>query len=372
MEKISNPGIFYSLIDRITPLIQNFPFVMKFFPQSLGNLLVSCLSVLTLQAMIPSAAAMPMTDLMATNDIAVPVVYGTNDPSIQMFVPFLPKDLKPGEKRPALVLIHGGAWHAPGTTYFYPMAKYFASRGVPTFCIEYRSVEQPQFASVGEILEDCRSAMRTIRTHASEYGVDPDKIAVLGDSAGGHLAACLGTIPDEKNATLSSKSNLMILCNPIVDMTDPAWIKFVIGGKALGHNPAPEDLAPTLEQQKLAHELSPQFFISPQTAPALIMHGLDDTIVPPAQSQRFADTMKKACLEQELILIPNARHAFILPKYTATEQQVIDAILHAEKFLAKHGYVTGEPTLVSSSPPAWEPKVKPAPKPLTSPSPDTH
>jgi len=336
-------------------------------------LLTPCL--LTLSFMMPDAKAVTMTELMATNDIPAPVVYGTNDPSIQVIVPFLPKDLKPGEKRPAIVLIHGGAWHAPGASMFYPMAKYFASRGIAAFSIDYRSVEKPHFASVGDILEDCRNAMRYIRTHAAEYGVDPDKIAVLGDSAGGHLAAALGTIPDPTEAVRSS-ADAMIPCNPIVDMSGTNWIKFVMGGKALERKPAPEDLIPTPAQQKMAHDLSPINFVTSKSAPTLLMHGVNDTIVLPAQSQQFADVLKKAGVRCDLVLIPEARHAFILPKYTAPESMVVDATCKADLFLASLGYLKGEPTLVVSVPVAWEPVGKPKPKasasPAANPSPAVH
>ena len=315
--------------------------------------------------------AVTMAELIDTNSIPAPVAYGSNDPTIQIIVPFLPKDLKPGEKRPALVLIHGGSWYAPMAFVFYPMAKYFASRGVPTFCIDYRGIKkETNDTGIPEILSDCRSAMRFIRSHASEYGVDPERIAVLGDSAGGHLAACLGTIPEgEKIGGVSSAANLMILCNPIVDMQEGGWIKYIIRGKALEKTAQPQDLVPDAGQLKLSHDLSPQFFVSGRTAPALIMHGKEDYTVLPAQSQLFADTMKKAGVEEKLILIPGASHAFIVPKYTATEQRVIDATIQVEQFLARHGYVTGEPTLVLSNPSAWVPKPKKTPKPPASPSP---
>jgi acetyl esterase/lipase len=340
------------------------------------RLLPNLLAVLS--ALFPASMhAVTMTKLLDTNGIPAPVVYGTNDPTIQVIVPFLPKDLKPGEKRPALVLIHGGAWHAPGASIFYPMAKYFAFRGVPTFSIDYRSIQQPtNDVGVPEILSDCRSSIRYLRSHASQFGIDPNKIAVLGDSAGGHLAACLGTIPDpQDSAGVSSAANLMIPCNPIVDMgpgegNTNSWFRSIQRGAALEKNPTPEAVVPTSEQIAVAKSVSPLAFVSVKSAPALVMHGLDDTIVTPEQSRKFAEALKAAGVPVELVLIPGARHAFILPKYTASEQQVIDAMSDVDRFLAKNGYLTGEPTLVVSPVPAWTPKPRPTPK--SSPSPATH
>ena len=324
-----------------------------------------------------SMHAVTMAQLLGTNDIPAPVVYGTNDPTIQIIVPFLPKDLRPGERRPALVLIHGGAWHAPGASIFYPMAKYFASRGIPTFSIDYRSIQQPtNDVGVPEILSDCRSSMRYLRTHASEFGIDPNKIAVLGDSAGGHLAACLGTIPDpQDSAGVSSAANLIIPCNPIVDMgpgdaNANSWFRSIQRGAAMDKKPAPEAIIPKPDQIAVAKSVSPLAFVSAKSAPALVMHGLDDTIVTPEQSRKFAEALKAAGVPVELVLIPGARHAFILPKYTASEPQVVDAITQVDRFLAKNGYLTGEPTLVESQVPAWTPKTRPPPK--SSPSTSAH
>jgi acetyl esterase len=332
-----------------------------------------------LPLLVTTAHAVTMTELLDTNGIPAvnkmaPVVYGTNDPAIQIIIPFLPKILTPGEKRPALVLIHGGAWHAPGASLFFPAAKYFASRGIPSFSIDYRGIQkETNGVGIPEIVSDCRAAMRYLRAHASDYGIDSDKIAVLGDSAGGHLAACLGAIPDPPDAGgVSSAANLMIPCNPIVEMgpregNTNSWFRLIQKGAAMEKKPTPEAIAPTPEQIAVATSVSPMAFVSAKSAPALVMHGLDDFVVSPDQSRKFAEALQSAGVPAELVLIPGARHAFILPKYTASEQQVVDTMITIDRFLAKNGYVTGEPTLVVSSTPAWEPVGKPKPKPSSSP-----
>lgn len=335
-----------------------------------------CIPLTTLFPLLLSAAhAVTMTELLDTNGIPSPVVYGANDPALQVIVPFLPRNTAPDEKRPALVLIHGGAWHAPGASLFYPAAKYFASRGIPTFSIDYRGIQkETNGVGIPEILSDCRAAMRYLRSHAPEYGIDPEKIAVLGDSAGGHLAACLGTIPDPQDAAgVSSSANLMIPCNPIVEMgpgdgNTNSWFRLIQKGAAMEKKPAPEAIIPTLEQIAVAKSVSPMAFVSPKSAPALVMHGQDDFVVSPEQSRKFAEALKAAGASAELVLIPGARHAFILPKYTASEQQVVNTMITIDRFLARNGYVTGEPTLVVSATPAWESKGKPAAKPSASPA----
>ena len=334
-------------------------------------LLVTLLSL----ASIMVAKAVTMTGLL---EGAVPtaVVYGTNDPSVQVIIPFLPEDVKSSEPRPALVLIHGGGWTGGDPSVFFPAARYFASRGVPSFSIGYRLVRPgTNDPTVADCLADCRSAVRYLRTHAKEYGIDPNKIAVLGDSAGGHLAACMGTIPDPQDASgVPSKANLMIPCNPIVDMgpgegNTNSWFRLIQKGAAMDKKPSVEAITPNSEQISVAKSLSPIAFVSSSSAPVLLMHGLDDTVVPSSGTQCFAEALRESGVPVELVLIPGARHAFILPKYTASEQQVVEAMLMVDRFLINKGYLSGEPKLTVSPSPAWIPKSLPTAQHSSHPTP---
>ena len=321
-----------------------------------------------------TAHAVTMTELLETNGIPAPVAYVTNATPEQVLYPFSAARPVSGEKRPALVLIHGGGWRGGDPSVFFPAAKYFASRGLPSFSIGYRLVGPgTNDPSVSDCLADCRAALRYLRSHASEYGIDPERIAVLGDSAGGHLAACLGTIPDPQDAPgVSSAANLMIPCNPIVDLgpgegNTNTWFRLIQKGQAMEKNPAPEALVPTPEQISLAASVSPIAFVSGKSAPSLLIHGLDDTVVSPDQSRRLDDALRKAGVPSELVLVPGARHAFILPRYTATEAQVDAAMTTVDRFLVSRGYLNGTPTLEVSQVPAWTPKPRPSPgKPQTS------
>ena len=334
------------------------------------------LVILLMTLIMPgSLFALPMSELMGTNAPSAPVSYVTNATSRQVIYPFLPQDIRPGEKRAAIVLIHGGGWWAGDPSIFFPAARYFASRGIPAFSIGYRLIKADLSSAPGvpESLEDCRAALRYIRAHAEKYGVDPNRIAVMGDSAGGHLSACLGTMIDPKDAStgVRSSADAMILCNPIVDMTYGRWLRAIQRGEALKNLTATNVPMATPEQQRLAHELSPLFFVSGKTPPTLLMQGLEDTVVSPEQSRQFTAAMKKAGVRCNRVLIPGAHHAFILPYYTATEAQVVKALCRADRFLRSLNYLKGKPTLTVSTVPAWLPKpvIKPSPIPTTSASP---
>ena len=246
---------------------------------------------------------------------------------------------------------------------FFPHARYFASRGAVAVSANYR-LATADGTGLPECLRDCKAAVRYVRAHAGEWGIDPHRIAVLGDSAGGHLAAALGTVggfddlPVAGATGLDAVPDAMILCNPIVDLTDGDWPKYVIRGAALDKHAAPETWVMNDAQRALARQLSPVFQVKAGAPPTLLMHGLDDHVVDPAQARRFAEAMKIAGNRCELVLIEGARHAFIMPRYTAPEATVVSAIRRADEFLIALGWLPGTPTLEVSDPPAWTVKVK--------------
>ena len=270
-----------------------------------------------------------------------------------------PTQIKPGEKRTAVVWIHGGGWTGGTTESFFMHARYFAARGAVGFCIQYRLVKA-YGTTVADCLADCKSAIRYIREHAAELGIDPDKIVVMGDSAGGHLASCTGTIDGFDDPTddlkISAKPNAMVLYNPLSDFTSSVFMNRIIGGAALDKKPAPESLIPTNEQIELAKMLSPIFNVHKNQPPTLLMHGTDDTVILPEQSVQFTEAMKKSGNSCKLILLPETAHAFVCANWKAPEEVVVSAIREADKFLISLGFLNGEPTLVVSKTPAWIPK----------------
>ena len=312
---------------------------------------------------LSSVRAVPLAEFLAPGPAPTEqryVVAGT--PEQSLFV-FAPADRAPGPLKPAIVCIHGGAWVAGSADVFFPHARYFASRGMVAFSINYR-LASADGTGLSDCLEDCKAAMRYVRAHAAQWGVDPHRIAVLGDSAGGHLAAALGTVdgfdnlPVEGGNGVSARPDAMILCNPILDLTDGDWGKFVIRGAALDKKATPGKQGD--ERGATDARAAAVADFPGQTGPTahLLMHGLDDHVVDPAQARQFADAMKAAGNRCDLILIEGARHAFIGPKYTAPEPMVVNAIRKADEFLASLGWLPDAPTLEPSDPPAWTVKSK--------------
>lgn len=294
-------------------------------------------------------------------------VYKTVDGLELPMMIFLPQDRHDlSDKRPAVIGLHGGSWSGwkggewrtwDGSV-FLPHARYFAARGAVGVLIDYRHVPRPnedqegfeKGVSVFDLLADCRAAIRFLRKHAAEYGIDPNRIAVIGDSAGGHLAACLGTIdryddPDE-DTSISGMANATIPSSPITDMTDPRWMEYVPKTPRAGEKDKP------LSPEERAKLISPLWNISTSSAPSLVLHGLKDITVDPRHSIEFKAKMDEAGVRCDLLTLPDATHAFILLGYTANYFEVVSAIRRADIFLASLGYLQGEPTLELSPPDA--------------------
>ena len=250
------------------------------------------------------------------------IIYKTVDGKKLRLLVILPSQMA-DQKAPAMVWIHGGAWVAGSPEGFVPHLRYSAALGCAAFSIEYRLIPKPganepvtNKITIGDCLADCADAIRYIRQHANELGIDPQRIVVISDSAGGHLALCLGTmdLPEE------AKANVVINCNGISDMTAEKWIKYISHGTG---------------QLQMAKNLSPVNFLDPKDAPILTMNGANDQVVTSAEAESFFDSCKRAGIDTEYILFPDMRHAFIVTNYTATEEQTDRALDAMKAFLVK-------------------------------------
>ena len=146
---------------------------------------------------------------------------------------FPPVGAKSGEALPVALWIHGGGWAGGNCDSFFPMARYTAARGAASFVVEYRLVK-PGVTTVADCVADCKSAVRYLRSHAVELGIDPHRIAVLGESAGGHLAACVGTLDGVNDPAddfaVSARPDALVLYNPLTDFTQSNFLKLFTNG----------------------------------------------------------------------------------------------------------------------------------------------
>jgi len=130
---------------------------------------------------------------------------------------FVPKNHQPNDKRPAIVFFFGGGWRSGSPQQFQNHCQYLASRGMVAMIAEYRVLNRHGVKAV-MCFRDAKSAIRWVRQNAERLGIDPDRLAAGGGSAGGHLAGALGTIhefdEEDEDISISSVPNALLLFNP--------------------------------------------------------------------------------------------------------------------------------------------------------------
>ncbi len=232
-------------------------------------------------------------------------------------------------KRPAIAFFHGGGWVGGKPGQFDEHAKYFATRGVVCFQVQYRLLSGKKPAQSPEIcINDAKSAMRWIRKNGEKFNVDPNRIASAGGSAGGHLAAAIGTIDGCDDPTddkkISAKSNAMILFNPVFDNGPGGW-----GTKRVGDRYA---------------EFSPFHNISRDDPPAIIFLGSNDKLIPVKTVEKFAAKMKDSGVKCEFKIYQGKGHGFFNFGRDGNKAYM-DTVTLSDKFLASLGWIEGPPML---------------------------
>jgi len=207
-----------------------------------------------------------------------------------------------------IIFIHGGGWRAGTRTQFYRQAARLSERGCVGVCVEYRLSGEAKFPAA---VEDVKCAVRWLRANAQDYDISPDRIAAVGGSAGGHLAAMLGTT--DASAGLEGKGgypeypsrvNAMVAFNGIFDLARqnlPSGTSEAVSAFLGG---LPEEIP---EVYKLA---SPLHHADESSAPSLLFHGTGDTVVPFEQSELFEERLKELGVPVELYAEEGAEHGF--------------------------------------------------------------
>lgn len=199
---------------------------------------------------------------------------------------------------PTCILVHGGGFtKGDKTSFIKPLFEPLSKAGFAWFTINYRLAPQHRYPAC---LEDVESAIRWVKAHAKEYKVDAGKIALIGESAGGHLVSFAGVRGEGETRVAAvvpfyAPHNLVFQCD---------------NRKALG--PSMEALFGLTElnddARKILREASPSTYVKAGLPPFLLIHGDKDDKVPYAQSPMFQEKMKTAGNTCDLITIPEGGH----------------------------------------------------------------
>jgi acetyl esterase/lipase len=231
---------------------------------------------------------------------------------------YLPKGL---DKAPVLVAVHGGGWQVGNRKFYTHWGNYLAKNGYAVFAIEYRLMK-PGVKTYPGALYDTKAAIQFVRAKASELGVDPERIGLVGDSAGAHLAALVALAGEEPqfsneyhsqpNAAVSAKVKAAVGFYGVYDMLAQWEHDLVsrprdnIAEKFLGAAPH--------TNRKVFFEASPISYatVDKNSTRFLLLHGTHDDIVDPAtQSTAFLNALKQAGFFARTVVIPGAGHFFV-------------------------------------------------------------
>ena len=226
---------------------------------------------------------------------------------------------------PVVVWIHGGGWEAGSKSNPNPSAMLLEA-GYAVAAINYRYSSQAVFPAQ---LHDCQKAIRYLRENAQKYGLDGDHVGVWGASAGGHLAALLGTTGYEVRADGEPESDQSCKIQAVIDWFGPTEVAKLSPPNA-PPNPITRLLGGTpAEKPELAKFADPATHAKPDfAAPFLIVHGTADPLVPLAQSESLEKALKKVGAPVELVVFEGAGHG------DAAFLKEVSSKAHREKVLA--------------------------------------
>jgi acetyl esterase/lipase len=214
-----------------------------------------------------------------------------------------------GAAVPLLIFIHGGGW-SEGTKErgIVPLVR-FAQQGYAGATVEYRLSEEARFPAQ---IADVKCAIRYLRSHASEYGIDPNRIGLWGQSAGGHLAALAGTSGDDSLAGPVEWQGTSSRVRAVIDWNGPTDF---IQDTAAVRTTDPEASAivrllggPIPDRRALAALANPITYVSADDPPFLILHGNQDRTVPLGQSVLLRDALRRVGVPVELHLLEGEGH----------------------------------------------------------------
>lgn len=248
------------------------------------------------------------------------VLYKSTDQTELNLYFYRPLDFDNSKLYNCIIFFHGGGWNSGDYKQFERQSMYFASRGMVAISAEYR-IKNKHGTSPIQAMEDAKSAVRFLRLNSKLFSINPDRIAAAGGSAGGHLAAVTANIDlfDNKNEDLSvsSKPNLLILYNPVIDFGSRKWLWI--------DNPS---------------NASPIHNIKEGSPPTIILSGTEDKIVPFETIINYKKIMESVGSRCEVILYDGAEHSFF-----NRGNDFIDTVFQSDIFLRSNWYLSGEPTI---------------------------
>ena len=283
---------------------------------------------LTLLALTFSSFADTAADFAVKKDIDYA---GTANPrqALDLFVP-----KKASEKpRPLVVYIHGGGWESGSKNDAGVLPALVTDGNFVVASVGYRLTNEAHWPAQ---IHDCKAAIRWLRAHAAEYGVDPERFAVFGISAGGHLVSLLGTTtgsgPKELEGDIGDNDSVSTKVSCVINFCGPAnFLTFADKGSIISVEAPGTAITkllggPLSQNKDAATACSPVTHITQNDPPFLHIHGTKDNLVPYVQALEFDAALEKAGVSSTLLTGKDGAHVFFSKELVA----------HMRTFLARH------------------------------------
>ena len=228
---------------------------------------------------------------------------------------------------PVMILVHGGGWVGGTREQIDSVIPGFTSIGMACVNVDFRPAPAAPYPAQ---LEDLKAGVRWVKENARKYNFNPNQIATMGISSGGHLAMLLATTGQERKWDLGSKYNSSVAAAISLDgpMDLPTMWRHrqtqTLGASGVIETGVPALLGGTLEQKPAMYkDASPIFHVTLTTAPTLLLHGEDDSVVLKEQSEIMYRILQAQGVPSEIMIIPNAIHEELGDDRSAVSNRMI-------------------------------------------------
>ena len=277
---------------------------------------------------IPNSLAAPDEETTRDPNEAYPFRLNVSRPTIAVYAPH-----SRDSQRAAVIILPGGSYRGLSIVKEgHDVARAFNELGITAFVLKYRTPsERHMVDKTRGPLQDAQQAIRLVRDRADEWRIDPNRIGVVGFSAGGHLAATAGTQFDQPVLTQWRAANLrpdfLILVYPVISFSDE-----------LAHQGSREQLLGKAPAADLIKRYSNELNVTARTPPTFLVHAADDATVSVGNSMRFAEALHAHGVSVELMVYPSGGHGFGLNNVT-TRDRWLD---RCAQWLESQGWVSGQ------------------------------
>ena len=272
---------------------------------------------------MPNSRGLNLPDSIANERI-----YRVGTPGLYLF-----ETSQAENKGTAVIIVPGGgyarlAYQISG----FQLAKWFNTMGITAFVLQHRLPQSPDVETCYKApLQDIQRAVRYIRVHADRWGIEPQKIGVMGSSAGAHLSACAATLSDDWSQVgdtldgISFRPDFAILVSPVVSMDE------------IAHKGSRQNLWGKYDTPELREKFSCDKQVSSTTPPMFIVHAMNDPAVSCLNSLRLFEALKRNDIKgSSLHIFPTGEHSIALRNNPGSTDEWTNL---AEQWLIETGFI---------------------------------